>query len=147
MFSFGLKIDFSLELASHLSAEGLLDREHYFDWLLGALEHSDLDTLSVYLLIARTHLIELGMSRRFSYKLAASLLEQLHKVRLSFFRWKVYLTHIADTISLFARSLRCGGEWYREHHQDTCSLQPYIIPATTVVAQVRIYPTKEGANR
>lgn len=70
----------SLRLATHLLAESLLDKDHYLDWLLNAINQSDLDKLSVYLLIANSHLEELGQSRRYGRRLLESVLEQLHKV-------------------------------------------------------------------
>ncbi|KAL8896369.1 MAG: hypothetical protein Q9207_007735 [Kuettlingeria erythrocarpa] len=70
---------YALKLTTHLLAEGLLDREHYFDWLLSALNCSDLDTLSLYMLIVRTHLDEIGQTRRFGHRLVNVLLTQLHK--------------------------------------------------------------------
>lgn len=96
----------SLKLAKHLLAEGLLDREHYFDWLLTALNYSDLDTLSMYMLIARTHLDEIGQHRRYGHRLANSLLMQLHKVRTYMFMTIVDLTMAADRISAFPRRLQ-----------------------------------------
>ncbi|KAL8839075.1 MAG: hypothetical protein Q9170_001911 [Blastenia crenularia] len=66
---------------THLLAEGLLDRDHYYDWLLDAIDHSDLDVLSIYLLLVRQHLDELGKCRRFGRRLADSLLKQLYKIK------------------------------------------------------------------
>ena len=76
----------SLQLATHLFAECLLDRDHYFDWLLSTISHIDLETLPLYLVIIRSHLREFGQCRRYGRRLADSLLEQLHKVGLSFSR-------------------------------------------------------------
>lgn len=73
----------SLRLATHLFAESLLDRDHYFDWLLNTINQIDLETLPLYLLIIRSHLKEFGQSRRYGRRLAESLLEQLHMVCLS----------------------------------------------------------------
>ncbi|KAL8807364.1 MAG: hypothetical protein Q9182_000703 [Xanthomendoza sp. 2 TL-2023] len=71
---------YGLRLANNLSAESLLDRDHYFDWLLNAINQSDLDKVLIYLLIVRSHLEELGHSRRCGRRLAESLLEQLHRI-------------------------------------------------------------------
>ncbi|KAL8699836.1 MAG: hypothetical protein Q9224_001240 [Gallowayella concinna] len=71
---------YGLRLATHLFAESLLDRDHYFDWLLNAISQSDLDKVLVYLLVVRSHLVELGHSRRCGRRLAESLLEQLHRI-------------------------------------------------------------------
>lgn len=73
----------SLQLATHLFAECLLDRDHYFDWLLSTISQIDLETLPLYLVIIRSHLREFGQCRRYGLRLAESLLEQLHLVGLS----------------------------------------------------------------
>ncbi|KAL9600608.1 MAG: hypothetical protein Q9219_003041 [cf. Caloplaca sp. 3 TL-2023] len=73
-------LKYGLRLATHLSAAGLLDKDHYFDWLLHSLGHSNLEVLAVYLTITRTHLEELVRSRRFGGRLTESLLEQLHQI-------------------------------------------------------------------
>ncbi|KAL8772033.1 MAG: hypothetical protein Q9209_002698 [Squamulea sp. 1 TL-2023] len=71
---------YGLRLATHLFAERLLDKDHYFDWLLNAINQVDLETLPVYLLIIRSHLKDFGQSRRYGRRLAESLLEQLQRV-------------------------------------------------------------------
>ncbi|KAL8994916.1 MAG: hypothetical protein Q9169_005253 [Polycauliona sp. 2 TL-2023] len=71
---------YGLRLSTHLFAEGLLDRDHYFDWLLSAIDQVDLDPLPLYLLIIKLHLKELGQCRRYGRRLAESLLEQLHSI-------------------------------------------------------------------
>ena len=73
---------FSLRLATHLFAESLLDKDHYFDWLLNTINQVDIETLPVYLLIINSHLKEVGQSRRYGRRLAESLSEQLHRVFL-----------------------------------------------------------------
>ncbi|KAL8953968.1 MAG: hypothetical protein Q9222_000178 [Ikaeria aurantiellina] len=74
------KLAYCLKLAAHLLAESLLDREHYFDWLLTAIAGCQLDTLPVYLTIIRSHLDELGQSRRFGRRLVKALLDQLYEI-------------------------------------------------------------------
>ncbi|KAL8969369.1 MAG: hypothetical protein Q9197_004381 [Variospora fuerteventurae] len=71
---------YGIRLSAYLFGEGLLDKEHYFDWLLNALTNSDMDTSYVYLLIVRTHLVEMGRSRRCGHRTADSLLAQLHRI-------------------------------------------------------------------
>ncbi|KAL8779562.1 MAG: hypothetical protein Q9213_006867 [Squamulea squamosa] len=71
---------YGLRLATHLFAERLLDKDHYFDWLLNATSQADLETLPIYLLIIRSHLKDFGQSRRYGRRLAESLLEQLQRV-------------------------------------------------------------------
>ncbi|KAL8733619.1 MAG: hypothetical protein Q9166_002029 [cf. Caloplaca sp. 2 TL-2023] len=73
-------MNYGLRLAINLFAERLLDKDHYFDWLLNAVNQSDLDKVPVYLLIIRSHLKELGQSRRYGRRLAESLLGQLRRV-------------------------------------------------------------------
>ena len=72
--------NYSLRLATHLLAENLLDRDHYFDWLLNTINQTEPEPLPLYLLIVRSQLEEIGHSRRYGRRLAESLLEQLHKV-------------------------------------------------------------------
>ncbi|KAL8922198.1 MAG: hypothetical protein Q9172_003659 [Xanthocarpia lactea] len=72
--------NFSLRLATHLFAESLLDKDHYFDWLLNTINQVDIETLPVYLLIIRSHIKEVGQSRRYGRRLAESLSEQLHRI-------------------------------------------------------------------
>ncbi|KAL8894770.1 MAG: hypothetical protein Q9192_004065 [Flavoplaca navasiana] len=74
------KMTYGLQLATHLFAECLLDRDHYFDWLLSTISQIDLETLPLYLVIIRSHLREFGQCRRYGRRLAESLLEQLHKI-------------------------------------------------------------------
>ncbi|KAL8650151.1 MAG: hypothetical protein Q9226_005265 [Calogaya cf. arnoldii] len=71
---------YGLRLATHLFAENLLDRDHYFDWLLNTINQTEPEPLPLYLLIVRSHLKEIGHSRRYGRRLAESLLEQLHKI-------------------------------------------------------------------
>lgn len=96
----------SLRLATHLLAEGLLDRDHYFDWLLSALNLSRLDTLPVYLFIVGTHLDELGLSRRCGHRLAESLLEHLHKVSGLLNMQPRDLTMVLDRAATLTRRLQ-----------------------------------------
>ncbi|KAL8985557.1 MAG: hypothetical protein Q9205_000758 [Flavoplaca limonia] len=62
------KMTYGLQLATHLFAECLLDRDHYFDWLLSTISQIDLETLPLYLVIITSHLREF---------------EQLHKIEIN----------------------------------------------------------------
>ncbi|KAL8734420.1 MAG: hypothetical protein Q9181_003223 [Wetmoreana brouardii] len=72
---------YGLRLTTNLLAESLLDRDHYLDWLLNATMQTSLDRLSIYLLILRSRLEELGKSRRYGRRFVESVLEQLHKIQ------------------------------------------------------------------
>ncbi|KAI4259051.1 MAG: hypothetical protein LQ352_000948 [Teloschistes flavicans] len=75
------QMTYGLQLAGHLLAENLLDRDHYLDWLLNAVSQSDLDKLSVYLLLISSHLEDISRSRLFGRRLVDSLLAQLHTIK------------------------------------------------------------------
>ncbi|KAI9835475.1 MAG: RNA polymerase II mediator complex subunit, partial [Thelocarpon superellum] len=45
------QMDYTIRLTAHLFAAHLLDREHYFDWLLAALDAASLDQLPLWLLL------------------------------------------------------------------------------------------------
>lgn len=69
-----------LRLASRLSPDHLLDQDHYLDWMLSSLQHCDLDTLPVWMLVTQIHLQELLQQRQRGRRLVEALLGQLHKV-------------------------------------------------------------------
>lgn len=65
-----------------------------------------METSCAYLLIIRTHLVEMGRSRRFGRKLAASLLEQLHRVRVRVAMKPEDLTNNLDRVPIPTRRLQ-----------------------------------------
>lgn len=69
-----------LRLASHLSSDHLLDQDHYLDWILSSLQHCELDTLPVWMLVMQIHRQELLQQRQRGRRLVEALLGQLHKV-------------------------------------------------------------------
>lgn len=69
-----------LRLASHLSLEHLLDREHYLAWALSSLQSCDLDNLPVWLLVMQIHRDELLQQRQRGRHLVEALFTQLHKI-------------------------------------------------------------------
>ncbi|KAL9587205.1 MAG: hypothetical protein Q9212_000364 [Teloschistes hypoglaucus] len=75
------RMAYGLQLAGHLLAENLLDREHYLDWLLNAVGHSDPEKLSVYLLLISSHLEDISRSRLFGRRLVDLLLVQLYTIK------------------------------------------------------------------
>ncbi|KAL8675255.1 MAG: hypothetical protein Q9168_000376 [Polycauliona sp. 1 TL-2023] len=94
---------YGLRLATHLFAENLLDRDHYFDWLLTTVSQGNLETLPLYLHIITSHLKELGQYRRYGRRLADSLLEQLHTIenKVSPDLYATVKTKILSLIDLF----------------------------------------------
>ncbi|KAL8779298.1 MAG: hypothetical protein Q9194_001513 [Teloschistes cf. exilis] len=75
------RMTYGLQLAGHLLAENLLDREHYLDWLLNAVGHSDPEKLSIYLLLISSHIEDISRSRLFGRRLVDLLLAQLHTIK------------------------------------------------------------------
>ncbi|KAL8626267.1 hypothetical protein Q9189_008050 [Teloschistes chrysophthalmus] len=75
------RMTYGLQLAGHLLAENLLDREHYLDWLLNAVGHSEPEKLPVYLLLISSHLEDISRSRLFGQRLVDLLLAQLYTIK------------------------------------------------------------------
>ncbi|KAL8722255.1 MAG: hypothetical protein Q9225_001242 [Loekoesia sp. 1 TL-2023] len=128
-------LNYGLRLATHLLAEGLLDRDHYFDWLLDAVNQSDLDALSAYLLVIRTYLNELGHCRRFGRRLAGSLLEQLYKINHhpSPNLYNTLRSEIADIIRFFIVSSPASFLQPKNWQEYESMLQAMIGPPDTTL--------------
>ncbi|KAL8699342.1 MAG: hypothetical protein Q9201_006054 [Fulgogasparrea decipioides] len=96
-------IAYGLRLTTSLLAESLLDRDHYLDWLLNATNQTVLDALSIYLLVLRSHLEELGKSRHYGRRLVESVLGQLRKIQCqpSPDLYKPVKLEIEDLIKIF----------------------------------------------
>ncbi|KAI9754382.1 MAG: RNA polymerase II mediator complex subunit, partial [Candelina submexicana] len=71
------KMDYTARLSSHLFAEHLLDKDHYFGWLLTSFAASSLDKVPIWLLVLQIFWEELIHSRKNGRRLAESLLEKL----------------------------------------------------------------------
>ncbi len=67
-------------LSSHLYAEHLLDKDHYFDWVQTSLVGSSLDKLPIWVLVLQIFWEDLVQSRKNGRRMAESLLEKLHMV-------------------------------------------------------------------
>lgn len=74
----------SLELVTHIAAEHLLDPEHFFDWIITALDSSDQDMLPAWLLVVEAHLTDIKRFRFRCRRLIETLLDQLQQVRAHF---------------------------------------------------------------
>jgi len=72
-----------IRLAAHFHAEHLLDREHYMDWLVSALENSPQAKLPLWLLITQIYWKDLLQYRKFGRRLAAALMNQMAEVRIA----------------------------------------------------------------
>ncbi|KZF20503.1 hypothetical protein L228DRAFT_270570 [Xylona heveae TC161] len=71
------KATYTIRLCAHLYTECLLDRSHYFDWLLKSLEICTLDALPIWLLIIQIFWDDLVRSRKFAKRLGEALLCKL----------------------------------------------------------------------
>ena len=72
---------FSLQLATHLYKEHLLEEEHFLDWVLKNLDSSPPERLFLWLLLVSIYWTDLTSSRRRGKRLAESLLNHAEKVR------------------------------------------------------------------
>ena len=66
-------------MSGHIFSEHLLDREHYFDWIITSLTSASLDTLPIWLLFTQIYWPELLRTRRFGRHLSCVLLQKLHE--------------------------------------------------------------------
>ncbi|KAI9715910.1 MAG: hypothetical protein M1812_005730 [Candelaria pacifica] len=72
------KMNYATRLSSHLFTEHLLDKDHYFDWVLTSLAGSSLDKTPIWLLVLQIFWEDLIQSRKNGSRLAQSLLEKIH---------------------------------------------------------------------
>jgi len=77
---FKSRINYAIRLAVHFYAENLLDREHYMDWLVSALENSVPSKLPLWLLVTQMYWKDLLQYRKFGRRLAAALLGLITEV-------------------------------------------------------------------
>ncbi|KAL9029999.1 MAG: hypothetical protein Q9196_001829 [Gyalolechia fulgens] len=128
-------LTYGVRLTTHLLAEGLLDRDQYFEWLLDAVKQSGLDALSIYLLMVRTHLDELGRSRRLGRQLAESLVRHLHKIMHlpTSSHYSSLRSEIVDIIRRFTLSSPASFLLPKCWHEYESTLQPIFgVPGTTL---------------
>ncbi len=130
---------FSLRLATHLFAESLLDKDHYFEWLLNTINQVDIETLPVYLLIIKSHLKEVGQSRRYGRRLAESLSEQLHRVFLVVLICGADADYLADKEQCLAGPVHRRGNQDCEPNQAAYSCQPHVLSDAATMAWVSTY--------
>jgi mediator of RNA polymerase II transcription subunit 12 len=74
---FKTRINYAIRLATYFYSEYLLDREHYMDWIVSALENSPQPKLPMWLLIAQIYWKDILQYRKYGRRLAAALLNQL----------------------------------------------------------------------
>lgn len=58
----------------------MLDENHYRNWVITSVQNSDLDSLLIWIVIARTQRRDLIQQRQQGRRFAQALLEQLHRV-------------------------------------------------------------------
>lgn len=81
-----------IRLGAHFYAEHLLDREHYMDWLVSALENSPQAKLPVWLLITQIYWKDLLQYRKYGRRLCSSLMTQLLEVGIFVTFYRLTLT-------------------------------------------------------
>lgn len=70
------RVNYALRLAAQFHSEHLLDRDHYLDWLVSALENCPQAKLPIWLLITQIYWKDILKSRKFGRRLSAALLSQ-----------------------------------------------------------------------
>jgi mediator of RNA polymerase II transcription subunit 12 len=76
------RITYSLQLATHLYKEHLLDDDHFLDWIVNGLDTSSSERLFIWLLVVSVphYWKDITCCRRRGKRLAESLLNQLEKI-------------------------------------------------------------------
>jgi mediator of RNA polymerase II transcription subunit 12 len=76
------RITYSLQLATHLYKEHLLDDDHFLDWIVNGLDTCPSERLFIWLLVASIshYWTDIACCRRRGKRLAESLLNQLEKI-------------------------------------------------------------------
>ncbi|KAI9888774.1 MAG: RNA polymerase II mediator complex subunit [Vezdaea aestivalis] len=76
-------MNYSLQLGSHIYSEGLVDRDHFLDWIVRIFGTCSLDTVPVWLLIVQLFRGDLVSNRKTGSQLAASALRKLNEISAS----------------------------------------------------------------
>ena len=74
------RITYSLELVSHIYHEHLLQRDFFLDWMCDAIQNAIVDTLPIWLLLAKMYFKDLVVHRRTGRRLASALCAQYKSV-------------------------------------------------------------------
>ncbi|KAL5606705.1 hypothetical protein BROUX41_003101 [Berkeleyomyces rouxiae] len=71
------KVSYGIRFSASLYSEGLLDRDHYVDWLVQLLENCQHSKLPIWLLISKIYWADLLKARKNGRRLVVSLLSHL----------------------------------------------------------------------
>ncbi|KAJ4403709.1 RNA polymerase II mediator complex subunit [Neurospora sp. IMI 360204] len=74
------KVNYAIQLATHLYAESLMDREHYLDWTVSSLESSHHSQLPMWIIIAQIYWKDLLRLRKYGRRLATALISHYHVI-------------------------------------------------------------------